>query len=155
MTDRLIDYDRGAIINQHTQTGMEVFMYIDEPGVYLDAHLNQVPDLIAAQAGYDVEKLAKERVKKDRKAQAMKMIDEELADDKDNNQTCVDASHGFKLVSTGLGRHHVLDPEGNRLNNHPLTEEQGRKLMIAMGGASDPPAEKKDLPPQTLSNVRK
>lgn len=131
-----IDYDRGVIINIHSLTGMDVFMYADDPGKFLDAHGNIVPDVVAKEAGYDTEKLAKARVKKDRKEHALTLIDQEFADDKDTNEETVLEIDGFKVVTTGLGRHHVIDPDGNRLNNFPLTREAAEKLANQMGDAA-------------------
>jgi hypothetical protein len=130
-----IDYDRGVIINTHERTGMDVFMYVDDPGKFLTAHSKVVPDEIAKEAGYDVEKLAKERNKKERKEKAMEMIDAELADDKDNRTETVLERNGYKVVTTGLGRHHVLDPDDNRLTNAPQSFEMAEKLLNAMAGA--------------------
>lgn len=130
-----IDYDRGVIINIHAATGMDVFMYADDPGKFLDAHGNIVPDNIARESGYDTEKLSKEREKKSRKEKALGLIDAEFADDKDVKEECINETAGYKVISTGLGRHHVLDPDGNRLNNFPLTLEAAERLMSGMAGS--------------------
>lgn len=129
-----IDYDRGVIINTHQLSGMDVFMYIDDPGKYLTAHSVAVSEAIAKEAGYDVEKLSKDRVKKSRKEQALELIDAELADDKDVREEVVGERNGFKLVTTGLGRHHVVDPDGNRVNPMPMAEESAKKLFNGMAG---------------------
>ncbi len=129
-----IDYDRGVIINTHRPSGMDVFMYVDDPGHFLNAHSAQVSDDIAREAGYDVEQLAKERLKKERKAQAMQMIDAELADDKDVTEETIVEKDGYKVVSTGLGRNHVIDPDGNRLTSFPLALEAAKKLLDGMTG---------------------
>lgn len=134
MSDRKIDYDRGALIMTHPGSGMDVFMYVDSPGKYLNAHLNSVPDNIAKEAGYNVEQLAKERVRLDRKAQAGAIIDKELANDEDLEEVTVDNRNGFSLVSIGLGRHNVKDPDGNILNAHSLPKESAQKLFEAMAG---------------------
>lgn len=132
MADRVIDYDRGVLINVHKETGMDVFMYVDEPGKYLTAHGHPVPAAIAAQAGYDTEKLEKERIRQERKLQASAIIDKELSDEKDVVEIEVGKAAGFTLVSIGLGRHHLKDPEGNQITANPLTLEQGKKLLAAM-----------------------
>lgn len=133
-----IDYDRGVIINTHQLSGMDVFMYIDDPGKYLTAHSVAVSETIAKEAGYDVEKFSKDRVKKSRKEQALELIDAELADDKDVREEVVGERNGFKLVTTGLGRHHVVDPDGNRVNPMPMAEESAKKLFNGMAGPAAP-----------------
>lgn len=134
MADRVIDYDRGVIINVHKQTGMDVFMYVDSPGKFADAHGNPVPDSIAAESGYDTEKLGKERLRLERKRQANALIDKELADEADTVEKTLSERNGFKLVTIGLGRHNVRDPEGNILNSQPMAKEPAQRLWAAMAG---------------------
>lgn len=129
-----IDYDRGVIINTHKDTGMDVFMYVDQPGHFLTAHGGVVPDIVAGQAGYDVEKLAKERLRQERKGAAMAAIDKELNDEKNIIEETVEERNGFKLISIGLGRHHVVDPDGNRLTQIPQPLDLANKLLDAMAG---------------------
>lgn len=134
MVERQIDYDRGVIINTHPGSGMDVFMYVDQPGQYLTAHNKEVPDNLAREAGYDVDRLAKERLRMSRKAQASAIIDKELSDEANTQEECVDVRNGFRLVSIGMGRHNVKDPDGNILNAHPLPKESAETLFNAMAG---------------------
>jgi hypothetical protein len=134
MAERKVDYDRGVIINVHPGTGMDVFMYVDAPGKYITAHSNEVSETIAREAGYDVEKLSKERTRLERKLAAAKLIDAELADDKDIEQVVVRERDGWKLVSFGVGRHNVVDPDGNVLNRSPLSLEMGEKIFVSFAG---------------------
>lgn len=136
-----IDYDRGVIIATHPGSGMDVFMYVDDPGKFLNAYSATVSDSIAKEAGYDVEKLSKDRVKKERKENAIALIDAELADDKDVKEEVVMEKNGFKIITTGLGRHHLVDPEGNRLTPNPLPRESAEKLLNGM--TADKPKEQK------------
>lgn len=140
-----VDYDRGVIIVTHQLSGMDVFMYVDDPGKYFNAHSGPVSEAIAREAGFDTEKLAKDRVKKSRKDQALAMIDAELSDDKDTKEETVEERNGYKIVTTGLGRHHLVDPDGNRLTNVPLPLEGAQKLLAGMAG------EAVSIPKGTLS----
>lgn len=137
MADKVIDYDRGVLINVHAGTGMDVFMYVDDPGKFLTAHGTVVPDKVAGEAGYDVEKLAKERLRLERKRVASDLIDRELSDDKNLEEKELKEKNGFRLVSLGLGRHNVKDPDNNVLNAHPLPKESAVKLFAAMSGDED------------------
>lgn len=138
-----IDYDRGVIINTHQLSGMDVFMYVDDPGVYLTAHGRPVAENLAQQAGYDIEKLAKDRVKKARKMQAMSIIDNELSDESDVREDIVEERNGFQLLTTGGGRHHVVDPDGNRLTMTPLPLESAQQLFNGMAGPAVAKVEEK------------
>lgn len=129
-----VDYDRGVLIKTHVSTGMDVFMYVDESGKYLSAHSRPVSDAIAKEAGYDIEKLAKDRLKMERKAHAMSLIDDELSDDKDVKEESVHERNGYRVITTGLGRFHVLDPDNNRLTAAPVSKEIAMKLFNGMAG---------------------
>lgn len=133
-----LDYDRGLIINVHQTSGMDIYMYVDDPGVFLTAHGKPVSDELAKEAGYDVVKLAKDKNKKQRKAEANAMIDAELADDKDIKEEVVEERNGYKIVTTGLGRHHLIDPDGNRLTSVPQPLESAQKLLKGMAGPASP-----------------
>lgn len=146
MVDRKIDYDRGVLIMTHPQTGIDVFMYLDEPGVYLTAHAHPIAEQLAKEAGYDVEKYAKEKVRNERRAHANALIDKELDSETDVVEKVVEQKGSFTLVSIGLGRHHLKDGEGNQITAHALTEEQGKKLLDAMVLSEAPPAEVKKNP---------
>lgn len=130
MANRKIDYDRGVIISQHKQTGMDIFMYVDTPGVYLNAFGTPVADKLAKEAGYDVEKFGKERVKRERMKAATDAIEQELAIVNDQGvKTVVEETEGFKIIDIGLGRHFVEDPDGNKLTSVPLPLEQAKVLL--------------------------
>lgn len=133
MTTRKIDYDRGVIISQHKASGMDVFMYVDTPGVYLNAFGAPVSDQLAKEAGYDVEKFGKDKLKRERMAKAMTAIEAELAiADEVGKKNVVEEKGGFKIVDMGVGRHYVEDPDGNRLNSVPLPVEQARVLLTQL-----------------------
>lgn len=86
---------------------------------------------IAREANYDVAKLGKEKLRLERVAAATALINQEFADDKDIKEDVIAERNGFKLVSLGLGRHNVIDPDGNRLNSHHLSEEVAKKLLVS------------------------
>ena len=151
-----VDYDRGVLIMLDPVSGMDVFMYVDSPGVYLTAHSKPVPEEIAKRAGYDVEKLAKDRLKGERKAQALRAIEEEMADEKDMREdvVCEDAS-GFKVITTGMGRHHVIDPDGNQLTRLALPKESALKLLRVMVDAETAPSSKVEVSKPAVAVERK
>lgn len=134
--ERKIDYDRGVIIKTHAASGMSVYMYLDQPGVYLDAYERPVSEKLAIEAGYDVQVYGKERIKRERMAQAMLAIEQELADADAQEAKIVSDIAGYKLVDIGLGRFNVVDPDDNVLNVIPLPHEQAdllRKKLLPEG----------------------
>lgn len=125
-----IDLNRGVIICIHP-TGMRVNMYVDDPGVYLTIHGGTISEEIARQAGFPVEKHAKQRLKLQRMADAKARISREIEqEDADREEVEVVAEvGGYKIVHIGLGRHQVQDAEGSPLHTEQLTREQADKLL--------------------------
>jgi hypothetical protein len=143
MVDRRINYDRGVIIRQHKRTGMDVFMYVDTPGVFLNAFGTSIDEKLASEAGFDIENLGKERMKRERMKAAMDAIELELAiADESGKEKVVLENQGFKVIDIGLGRHFVLDPEGNRLTQVALPLEQAKVLVQQLAPAPSKAPEK-------------
>ena len=64
-----IDLNRGVSIRGCDKpTCFQVFMYKDEPGVYLNVYGNPVSDEIAEEAGFNVKELGKAKALKERMA---------------------------------------------------------------------------------------
>jgi hypothetical protein len=131
-TMRNIDYDRGVLIRVHAQTGMDIFMYADQPGVFLNAHGTEVTPLLAQQAGYDTDKLVKERKKRERMAEAMAKIEREMDGQDEVESKIVEERDGYKIMDIGLGRHNLVDPDGDNLNTIPLPLEQAKLLLDSL-----------------------
>lgn len=139
MNSLKIDYNRGVMIMTHNASGMNVYMYLDTPGDYLNAFEGPVSEQLAKEAGYDVEKYGKEKIKRIRMAQAKEAIEAEL-NNADVTNEVVREKNGFKVVDIGLGRHKVEDPDGNTLTAVYLPKEQAFFLLDQL--APDPVPEK-------------
>lgn len=120
-----IDLDRGVVIRKHP-TGVEVFEYKDDPGVYLNTFGKVVHDDLAKEAGYDTGKQAKAKLRKERMAEALARIEAELADGdgEAGDRKVVNERDGFKVVDIGLGRFIIEDPDGGNLTKQPLTKQE-------------------------------
>lgn len=131
---RALDYDRGVIINHNDKLGMDVLMYVDEPGIYYSAHGRAVSDDIAQSAGYDTVTLAKKKLLNERKAAAMAAIDKEFREEKDERpaEEVIKEDDGLKIVNIGLGRHFVKDDEGNNLHQKALTLEEAERTFASI-----------------------
>lgn len=131
MGARVIDYDRGVVIRQMASTGMDVYMYVEEPGVFLDAFGREVPESIAREAGFNTERLSKERLKRERMKAAFDQISAEI-DTSDRIEEVIAERGDYKIVSIGLGRHQVRDSEGNTLTSTPVPLEVAQRLFDAL-----------------------
>lgn len=138
-----IDYDRGVYIQVHNSTGVDVFMYVDEPGIYRNAYGTEVSADLAKEAGYDVERLGKERARFERRAAALDAIDKELEhEDARAMKEVVAEKGGFKIIAIGLGRHQLEDPDGQTLTAAPIPLEQAQVLLNRL--VPDPKEEPKE-----------
>lgn len=125
-----IDYNRG-VTKRMTPAGVEIFMYKDEPGVFRNAFGDTVALELAEQAGYNVAHLGQIRAKQTRLTEAHAAIEAEFKSS-ETERSIIQEINGYQLVSIGLGRHEVLDPEGNKLSADPLTRQEADVLIKAM-----------------------
>lgn len=122
-----IDYDRG-VQKRHHGSGLEIYMYVDAPGVYLNSHGTEVSEALAQQAGYPTEDLGRQRVMKERMAQATEAIAREMGI-APKEKKVVKEKGGFKVIDIGIGRHQIEDPDGAVLTPQPLPLEQATRLL--------------------------
>lgn len=137
MSELKIDLDRGVM--QKAYEAIDVYMYIDDPGVYLNAYATPVTEAIARAAGFDVEKYAKLRQRKLLLQKAQAQIEAQLALEPDE-ETVIEEVKGFKLVDIGLGRVQIRDPEGGFLLNSPVTKEMGTNIFKEITAEPEAPA---------------
>ena len=122
-----IDFDRGVIIKQH-KSGAQIYMYRAEPGHYLSSFGSEVSEELAKEAGFDIERFSKARLKGERMATAMAAIEEELSAEPGEEKVVADRK-GFTVVDIGMGRHVVKDPDGNNLVADPMPKDVALLLL--------------------------
>lgn len=127
-----IDLNRG-VTYQVTREGVKVFVYVDDPCQFLSVHGHPVSEDLARNAGFDVEAYKKKCAYKQRLADAADAIRAELeADVDEETHKVVEERQGFKVISLGMGRAKVVDPDGAPLHKEGLTEEQAKKLLVQL-----------------------
>ena len=134
-----IDYNRGVIKRIHP-TGIEVYMYRDTPGHYLNAFGSEVGAELAKAAGFDTERYGKARLRGERMGEAMKIIEAELASGP-AEPTVVEERAGFQIVDIGLGRFRLVDPDGGVLTTTPVPREMADLLLDQLAPPPSPQAE--------------
>lgn len=129
--DIAIDLNRGVRMSKDPITQLEVYMYFDDPGVYLTPQGKNVPAEVAERAGYDVSALKKQHDKKSRMADFQSMLDSEYGDAAERK--VLEERDGYKLVEVGtLGNVMVLDDEDKPLVLTPLPLDIGTELFDKM-----------------------
>lgn len=132
----MIDLNRGVTIRRHDHSGMQVYMYKDDPGTFLDAYGGEVDEKLALQAGYDVPTLIKERDRKNRITAEVAKINA-MYGTVDGGDIAFEKA-GFKAVAMeGEGQFQVVSPEGNVLTDKSLTLAEAKKVVVAAAKGED------------------
>ena len=126
-----IDYDRGVHIRTHHSTGVDVYMYVDTPGVYLSQHGTPVSEDMARQAGFPVDEQVKARELQRRLKAAHEAVYAEM-NAGEAAQKVVEERDGFTIVDIGLGRHVIKSPDGDQLTDIPLPLEQAQAVLAQL-----------------------
>lgn len=131
----MIDVNRGVEIRKERASGIKVYMYINEPGVYLNEHGKPMTEEFAERAGFEVGTHAKQKLKRERMAEFMSKleIELELANSTEEEKILVQRG-GFKVVAKPLGHADVVEIEtGDRMNpDAPLNEQEAMMLLEAL-----------------------
>lgn len=122
-----IDYDRGILKRTHG-SGLDIYMYIDSPGHYLNSHGTEVSPELAKQSGFDTENLGRKRILNERLASANEQIRAEL-DAAANERKIEQEVDGFKLIDLGLGNYMVAGPDDMNLLPRPIPKQQAQMLF--------------------------
>lgn len=135
-----IDLNRGVERRTH-QSGTAVFMYLDTPGVYLNAFGTEVAESMAGEAGFPIEKYRKERLKQERLQAAKSAIEAEFATMGGGVREVSKERNGFLLVHLGSGRYNIEDPDGNVLNaGGPIDKTAASRVFDQLAGPEKEPA---------------
>lgn len=141
-----IDLDRGVHSRTDPQTGMEVYMYVDVPGVYLSAHGSEVGEELARRAGFPVDEQLKKRRVQQALSAAQDRVLAELAAADQSVKTVVKEAEGFKIVDIGYDRYQVLSPEDDMLTPKPLDLRSAVILLEQLVPGMSAEVEKVDPP---------
>jgi hypothetical protein len=118
-----MDANRGYRCRIHPALGVEIYMYKDDPGVFLNAYGSEVDKGLASDCGYDVEKLLKMKQRKERISQAVEAVESELKIAEETGTKKVFKSRdGFSVIELPMDRFMIEDPDGLPLTNMPLTK---------------------------------
>lgn len=131
---QIVDPDRGYMMRDHGRLGINIYMYVDDPGVYMTYHGHTVPEQLAKEAGFEVDRFAKERLRRERMAAAAKAIEAELADGGVVEEVVAEKGD-FKMIHIGLGRYQIVDKDKQVLTEAPLTKELAEGLLDSLADA--------------------
>lgn len=145
------DLNRGVLITRHA-SGMYVGMYFDAPGQYVSELGTEVPEKLAREAGIDTERYAKERLRRERMAQAADIINAELDGGALDEAEIVREASGLRLTRLPGGNMRVTDAEGNALHPLPLAPSTAESLFAQLVGEDAQDTSKKgDRPAASVS----
>lgn len=131
MSNINIDYNRGVLKKIEPKTHVAVYMYKDTPGVFLNAFGSEVSPELARACGFEVDKLLKLKLKGERMAHAMALIEQEMSSEATKREI-VETRDEFRVIHIGLDRYIVEDPDGNNLTPSPLPLDTASKLLVQL-----------------------
>lgn len=146
-----IDVDRGVVLQQivafdKTNTskftpdpkygGMSVYMYVDEPGIYYDVHGNKLPEAMAKMAGFDVQKHAKLKKRREALADFDKQMAAQL--DMEGDEVEIIKEQGdWQVIALAAGRAKVVDKDtGLPVTATPLPRADALALLTMLNAPS-------------------
>ena len=121
-----IDLNRGCIKRKDKDSGIEVYMYKDDPGVYYTPTGEKVSTAMAKKAGYDTGQLAVDKARLDKLSEAQDRINAEFGVTDVGNAF---EAGGFAARHIGLDRYHVFDATNTQLTREPCTKDQAIDLV--------------------------
>jgi hypothetical protein len=132
---QVVGQPNGGILLRQGPGGMSVYMYNDDPGVFLNERGAIVSDAIASQAGFDVASLAKARRRKLALSKAQAGIDAEYATEENSN--IIEERGEYRLVEVAQGHFQIHfveeDGKGSPLSGI-LTRQAAAKLFLDLAG---------------------
>lgn len=137
MANRIIDFDRGVQIQRQNldNGGMYIYMYIDTPGVYLNAHGKEVPEALAREVGFDVDKHRKARIKREKMSEYMNQVEAELEMlSEAGEEVVLHELGGYKVVQINEDSANVFTTEGDKLNSVALPISKAVALLEKLTG---------------------
>lgn len=123
-----IDLDRGVHSRTHPTLNMDIYMYVDDPGVYITAHGDPVKPELAEAAGFPVAEQVKEHEIKVALDNAKRQVLERFGEAQGKIKVVAERA-GFRIIDIGLGRHNVVTSGNDVLNKEPLTRELADLLL--------------------------
>jgi hypothetical protein len=131
-----IDLDRGVMAMRQplTKGGVYVYMYLDEPGTYLNEHGHKVSEAFAADVGFNTAHWRKELTKRERLAEAKAKIEAELDMISEEIENTLKEVGGFRIIALANDMAQVKDPDGTVVNHMPIPVADAEVLLAALTG---------------------
>ena len=109
-----------------SETGAQVYMYKNQPGIYYMGDDEPVSSVMAAAVGFDTKRHAAERKVQLAMATAKKETQLEFSL---NDAEVLEEAAGFKLVRYGHDNYNVEGPMGKYLNPSPLPQALAKRIF--------------------------
>lgn len=155
-TGTVHDFDRGLIIRTHLPSGMDVFMYRNEPGVFMNAFGKSVSDAIAKEAfGHArFDELTRRRQFRQKMKDAERAIEAEMAMVAKIEKRVVRKAAGLNLVDVGNEQYLIEDADGGRLTPQPLPRPTAEKVFDKLVGDESEQAPEGSDPKEQVISVK-
>lgn len=144
--------NEGYTIRKHP-SGAWIYMSKQNPGSYINANGQLVDAKKAREAGFDVDKMAREASKRRAMEEARKRIEKEYSESTGDLERVIEAS-GYGDVTvrkiTG-GKYALFDKHSRRLTERGMTKTEA-DMLLATASGGDPAAQDAEAPEPTLDS---
>lgn len=144
-----IDLDRGVMTRFHP-SGFKVHTYIGnaegrgaDPGTYFDENGLVIDKRIAREAGFDVERDLREKVKQNRLAEARAALEAEYKSEEDKLAEIMSGKGSYDVRHIGAGQYAIFDKkgaDGKRLTRVGMTKADVEVFVGPLAPDANDPA---------------
>lgn len=139
-----IDRNRGCVIRFHPK-GMRVVMYYDAPGEYFDERGSPLNIEVAKAAGFDVERLARDRAKQDKLNEYKKRLDKEFQEQEDKLAQAMSENSDLEVRHVGGGQYMIYSQDGDEpITKFAMNRAEAETLIEALDGGEASPGDEDD-----------
>ncbi len=128
---QLVGQPNGGVTHRQGPGGIAVFMYNDDPGVFLNERGAPVSDRFAEAAGFDVQSLGRARRKKIAMAKVGAQVDAEFSEQTNSNIIMERGEYRLVEIAPGHFAIHFIEPDGHGspLSATVLSRKAAEKLF--------------------------
>lgn len=123
-----LDLNRGVMTKFHP-SGIKVNMYLDDPGTYLDDRGQPLDEKFAIQAGFNVERDKREKLKQLKLKAYKEQLDREMQSEEEALAEAMSQSGKVDVRHIGGGQFAIFDKTGARMTKVAMTRADVEALI--------------------------
>src|SRR5690606_37787061 len=147
-----LDLNRGVMTKFHP-SGIKVNMYLDDPGTYLDDRGQPLDEKFAIQAGFNVERDKREKLKQLKLKAYKEQLDREMRSEEEALAEAMSQSGNVDVRHIGGGQFAIFDKTGARAKNMHRRRKSHRGCRTAQATPTLPRPSNRVLVAQAMGRA--